>query len=1366
MAVEMQPLQTLETANCAEDGASAVKILKNARCCITLFAMLSVFVQTARATPSPVSVTPSSGSGAAQTFSFVYTDPGGASKIVFTQIDISATLVVGAACYIDYSPSANEVFLQNDAGTSWGSPLTLGVAGTLQNSQCSINAGASSFSINGNNLTLNLAVSFTAAYAGAKNTYMEVYDGVDSGWVQEGTWTVPTGSGPPSPVSVTPSSGSGAAQTFSFVYTDPGGASKIVFTQIDISATLVVGGACYIDYSPSANEVFLQNDAGTSWGSPQTVGVAGTLQNSQCSINAGSSSFSINGNNLTLNLAVSFTTAYAGAKNTYMEVYDGVDSGWVQKGTWTVPAGSGPPSPVSVTPSSGSGAAQTFSFVYTDPGGASKIVFTQIDISATLVVGGACYIYYSPPANEIFLENDAGTAWGSAQTVGVAGTLQNSQCSVNAGTSSFSINGNNLTLNLAVSFTTAYAGAKNTYMDVDDGTDSGWLQMGTWTVPGSGSPDFTIAVSPSSQTVSPGNGTSYTVTATSVNGFSSPISLSVSGLPSGATGGFNPSPLTPPPNSQASSTMTITTTSGVQAGTFGLSAQGVSGSLNHSASPSPSLTVSDPATNFTIAVTPGQTMAPGDGTSYAVTVTSLNGVGSSVTLTASGLGSNETATLNPGSVTVPANGSASSILTVTTSTGAQLGTFNLNVQGTSGSSNSSGSTLLTISTASTPALQLGTFIACAASTSPATYCALPTLPAGSYYTLLQSQTIIVGHSNVTITGGSSTRSQTLLVRDPANTSLMMDVNATQSLTQVTIQNLTFCGNSNLNPNQGSVCPTPVPTTCGANIATDTAEAIAKEPQTKGVCTDLFVHNVDTGTYPYSSPNVPFNPSDPSVVYGGPYSLTIANCDFEDSTGDAIILFPNAGLSPPQKVNDVYIHDNLINASSLTGIQYGDDNENDDRKTCDAAPTCAISSTQCWANLASLSEPRNIRIENNTFVGNNTGAMGGAARWLALRKNTFTNNYIQPQAGNFAGGTVEFDACSDTIQIYDNQMTGPSPVEPNVLGGLELRGRNIYVETNDISLYPWVGVGASSAINVTIDHSNYVHDNAKQYVTGGIQIETSFPGSACDETPRDSQNITVGDTGGYNTVTNQSYGVVLDDAGVSSRNTIDGATITTDNVLGSVAVGIAPIVVLNGYSVPPNAATTPIPGSPATPRALPIDVGATVEEKCSSPGASEGVFDFEGSELTGTKNVSLLHVIFTVDGDDQTGVGGPNSPAGTPVCHFEYFPGTKTLYLDGADGNYDWAGGHSLVGAGGINLTNNEPNSPYHTPASCTIHAGPTSSVDTTQPYILDMKLDIQFLAGASKSDQHMYLVVENTAGAYSSGKNWTYWGYWLVPLVP
>jgi hypothetical protein len=60
----------------------------------------------------------------------------------------------------------------------------------------------------GNDLTLNLALTFKPAFTGARNVYMDVYDGLDSFWQLKGAWTV-TDSSPPSAVSVTPAAGSG-----------------------------------------------------------------------------------------------------------------------------------------------------------------------------------------------------------------------------------------------------------------------------------------------------------------------------------------------------------------------------------------------------------------------------------------------------------------------------------------------------------------------------------------------------------------------------------------------------------------------------------------------------------------------------------------------------------------------------------------------------------------------------------------------------------------------------------------------------------------------------------------------------------------------------------------------------------------------------------------------------------------------------------------------------------------------------------------------------------------------------------------------------------------------------------------------------
>jgi hypothetical protein len=142
-----------------------------------------------------------------------------------------------------------------------------------------------------------------------------------------------------------------------------------------------------------------------------------------------------------------------------------------------------PPTAVSVSPNAGSGSAQTFAFVFSDPNGAANIVSTQMDVNATLTAAGACYLYYGRASNSIQLANDGGS-FGAALTIGSAGTQQNSQCIVDAGASSVNLSGNTLTVNLALSFKPAFAGAKNVYMEAQNATlDSGWAQRGTWMVP-------------------------------------------------------------------------------------------------------------------------------------------------------------------------------------------------------------------------------------------------------------------------------------------------------------------------------------------------------------------------------------------------------------------------------------------------------------------------------------------------------------------------------------------------------------------------------------------------------------------------------------------------------------------------------------------------------------------------------------------------------------------------------------------------------------------------------------------------------------------------------------------------------------------
>ena len=72
-------------------------------------------------------------------------------------------------------------------------------------------------------------------------------------------------------------------------------------------------------------------------------------------------------------------------------------------------------------------------------------------------------------------------------------------------------------------------------------------------------PSFSLAVTPAAGTVVQGQAIPYTATLTALNGFSSPVTLSVSGLPTGATAAFSPAAVTSTANG-AVGTVTVTTT--------------------------------------------------------------------------------------------------------------------------------------------------------------------------------------------------------------------------------------------------------------------------------------------------------------------------------------------------------------------------------------------------------------------------------------------------------------------------------------------------------------------------------------------------------------------------------------------------------------------------------------------------------------------------------------------------------------------------------------------------------------------------------------------------------------------------------------
>jgi len=163
--------------------------------------------------------------------------------------------------------------------------------------------------------------------------------------------------------------------------------------------------------------------------------------------------------------------------------------------------------------------------------------------------------------------------FNSTVNLGVSGLPSNASASFNPA----SVSGGSGSSILTVS--TTCSTPPGTYSLAITGT-SGTLSHTTNVTLTVGAPegDFSISATPASQTVTASGGTSYTVNLTATNCFTGAASLSVTGLPAGASAVFNPTSV----NGSGTSTLAVSTASSTPAGTYTLTITATSGSITHS----------------------------------------------------------------------------------------------------------------------------------------------------------------------------------------------------------------------------------------------------------------------------------------------------------------------------------------------------------------------------------------------------------------------------------------------------------------------------------------------------------------------------------------------------------------------------------------------------------------------------------------------------------------------------------------------------------------------------------------------------------------------------------------------------------------
>jgi len=225
-------------------------------------------------------------------------------------------------------------------------------------------------------------------------------------------------------------------------------------------------------------------------------------------------------------------------------------------------------------------------------------------------------------------------------------------------------------------YQSAYAAATGWDFATGIGTVNAYNLVTNWPTP------FTLLASPNALAIAQGGQATSTITIIPASGFSGNVVLSVSGLPSGVTWGFNPNP------ASGASTLTLTVADSAVTGTAILTVTGTYGSLT--ATTRISLTVTaEPS--FTISASPSSLAIAlgGQGTS-TITITPANGFSGNVMFSVSGLPNGVTSGISPNPT------SSETTLTLTATNSAATGASVLTVTGTSGSLTATATVNLTV----------------------------------------------------------------------------------------------------------------------------------------------------------------------------------------------------------------------------------------------------------------------------------------------------------------------------------------------------------------------------------------------------------------------------------------------------------------------------------------------------------------------------------------------------------------------------------------------------------------------------------------------------------------------------------------------
>jgi len=440
--------------------------------------------------PSAVSITPSPLSSHAYQPELITTtcdSASGNAALASVALCVGGLSSPASSLYLKYLPAANLFYACNSSGTYTGG-FAPGSANTIATSLGLLNCAATTVSKNGNQLAVTWSITPYESLVGTQNDYLIASDihGLSSGWQKLGAWTIAHSL--PAVVGLTPGSTTsqvGVQENLTTTFSDTDG--NVAFN----GAAMVVGpltgstNSLAVKYVRSTNLLYLA-DANNVLQGGFTPGTDNAITTTQGTLNCKTTTVTQSGNQMVITWAISPSGAVTGAQPVNLIVSDGYgqNSGWVQAGTWTVADSTPQALAVMPTPlTSPAGVEQILTTTFANPGGTNYLSSVAVVIGSLTSPTNSIALKYVPGTNLLYLADSNNTLQGGFAP-GSSNTITTSQGTLDCTNTTVTTSGDQITVNWAIVPSTADLGTNAVNLIASDpfGQNSGWQDLGTWTI--------------------------------------------------------------------------------------------------------------------------------------------------------------------------------------------------------------------------------------------------------------------------------------------------------------------------------------------------------------------------------------------------------------------------------------------------------------------------------------------------------------------------------------------------------------------------------------------------------------------------------------------------------------------------------------------------------------------------------------------------------------------------------------------------------------------------------------------------------------------------------------------------------------------